>query len=241
MFAVAPISNIEARIGSIQQRVNPGSVAASSAGGSFDAAYLDAVSAPPTPADFDPFGEAYQQAVEASRTQVSAGTTSFSAARLQTIGGSYGTYTGVGSSIGKIGGYGPMPVPAALAAYGNGQLPAAALESIGQGGHKLYAPAAEAWKGAVAAARADGVDLKVTDSYRSFDQQVDLADRKGLYGDGGLAARPGTSNHGWGLAVDIDVSNPSTMAWVKANGYKFGFVEAVPREPWHWEYRPGQA
>jgi len=150
--------------------------------------------------------------------------------------------TGVrGASIGKIGGYGAMPVPAELQAYGNGQVPPAALESIGQGGHRLYAPAAESWKSAVAAARADGIDLKVTDSYRTYDEQVDLAGRKGLYRNGGLAAVPGTSNHGWGLAVDADATDPATLSWLRNNGYKFGFVEAVPREPWHWEYRPSQA
>jgi LAS superfamily LD-carboxypeptidase LdcB len=97
------------------------------------------------------------------------------------------------------------------------------------------------WKAAVVAARADGIDLRVTDSYRTYDQQVDLAQRKGLYADGGLAAVPGTSNHGWGLAVDADITNPATMSWLRSNGYKYGFVEAVSREPWHWEFRPSQA
>lgn len=241
MFAVAPISNVEARIGAIRQRVDPGSTASVADAGAFDAAYLEAVSGPESTVGFEPFGEAYQQAVEASRRQIAAAATSFSSARLQ--GGAYTTgVTGTpGSSIGQVGGYGPMPVPTELLTYGNGQVPAGALASIGQGGHKLYAPAAAAWQSAVAAARAEGIDLKVTDSYRSYDQQVDLANRKGLYKDGGLGATPGTSNHGWGLAVDIDVSKPATLAWVRANGYRFGFVEAVPREPWHWEFRPQQA
>jgi len=146
-----------------------------------------------------------------------------------------------GASIGKIGGYGQMPVPADLQAYGNGQLPDSALESIGQGGHRLYAPAAESWKSAVAAAAADGVTLRVTDSYRTYDQQTELASRKGLYADGGYAAVPGTSNHGWGLALDVDTSQPAAASWMRTNGWRFGFVEAVPREPWHWEYRPQQA
>jgi D-alanyl-D-alanine carboxypeptidase len=241
MIAVAAISNVEARIGAIRHRIDPGSAASASASGAFDAAYLEATSGPESRVGFDPFGDTYQQAVEASRVQVAAAaTTSFSSARLQSVG-TYSASGVPGSSVGQVGGYGSMPVPAELASYGNGQLPPSALESIGQGGHKLWAPAAEAWKSAVAAARADGIDLKVTDSYRSYDQQVDLANRKGLYKDGGLGAVPGTSNHGWGMAVDIDVSNPATMAWVKANGYRYGFVEAVPREPWHWEYRPGQA
>ena len=28
--------------------------------------------------------------------------------------------------------------------------------------------------------------------------------------------------------------------WVRENAPRFGWVEAVPREPWHWEYRPHQ-
>jgi D-alanyl-D-alanine carboxypeptidase len=70
---------------------------------------------------------------------------------------------------------------------------------------------------------------------------VDLVARKGLYANGGLGAVPGTSNHGWGVAVDADITNPATKAWLQANGHRFGFVEAVPREPWHWEFRPSQA
>ena len=66
-----------------------------------------------------------------------------------------------------------------------GASPRAALEPIGQGSHRLYAPAAQAWKACVEAARADGIDLTITDSYRTFDQQVDLAQRKGLYSNGG--------------------------------------------------------
>jgi LAS superfamily LD-carboxypeptidase LdcB len=84
-------------------------------------------------------------------------------------------------------------------------------------------------------AGAAGVNLGVTDSYRSYDQQVDLARRKGLYSQGGLGATPGASAHGWGLAVDVDV-NDQGQAWLRANAGRYGFVEAVPREPWHWEF-----
>jgi LAS superfamily LD-carboxypeptidase LdcB len=70
---------------------------------------------------------------------------------------------------------------------------------------------------------------------------VGLAAAKGLYADGGLAAVPGTSNHGWGLAVDVDTDQAGAQQWMQANGHRFGFVEAVRREPWHWEFRPAQA
>jgi hypothetical protein len=147
-----------------------------------------------------------------------------------------------GSSGGghQVGGYGTLRPPAELAHYGNGRIPTARLASIGIGGHRLYAPAAAAFRQLRAAAARVGVNIGVTDSYRSYAQQVDLARRKGLYANGGLAATPGKSNHGWGLALDVNV-NGGGLAWLRQNARRFGFAEAVPREPWHWEYRPGQA
>jgi hypothetical protein len=138
------------------------------------------------------------------------------------------------------GGYGSMPVPDVLRALGNGKIPPSALTELSQGHHRLYAPAAASWNNLVEAARADGVELRITDSYRSYDEQVDLVRRKGLYSQGGLAATPGTSNHGWGMAVDADVTDAATRTWLQVNGPRFGWVESVPREPWHWEFRPAQ-
>jgi len=126
-------------------------------------------------------------------------------------------------------------VPALLAAYGNGRIPRELLTLVGIGQHRLWGPAAEAFKSMRAAAAADGIDISITDSYRSFDQQVTLAAEKGLTSNGGWAATPGTSEHGWGLAVDVDVDKGG-LAWLRANGATYGFVEAVSREPWHWEY-----
>jgi hypothetical protein len=125
--------------------------------------------------------------------------------------------------------------PDALRAYGNGRIPLEMLTPIGIGGHRLYAPAAQAFMSMRAAAAAEGVDIGITDSYRTYDQQVDLAARKGLYSQGGYAAVPGTSKHGWGMAIDIDV-DAAGQAWMRANAGRFGFVENVPREPWHWEF-----
>ena len=120
--------------------------------------------------------------------------------------------------------------------FSNGKIPADALTPIGRSGHRLAAPAAAAFAELEAAARRDGVRFGVTDSYRSYDQQVDLVQRKGLYSQGGLAAEPGTSQHGWGLAVDLDL-DARAQAWMRANGPKYGFVEDTPREPWHWAYK----
>ncbi|WP_380169272.1 D-alanyl-D-alanine carboxypeptidase family protein [Jannaschia sp. R86511] len=128
-------------------------------------------------------------------------------------------------------------VPVDLKRYGNGTIPSDALTEVGVGRHKLWQPAAEGFKDLLAAAKRAGVTVGVTDSYRSYEAQVDVARRKGLYKDGGLAAVPGTSNHGWGLSVDLDL-NGKAQAWMRENADRFGFVEDVPREPWHWTFTP---
>ena len=62
-----------------------------------------------------------------------------------------------------------------------------------------------------------------------------------------LAAVPGTSNHGWGVAVDFacgaEQFGSAGYRWLKANGPKYGWTHpswAEPGgsrpEPWHWEY-----
>lgn len=129
-------------------------------------------------------------------------------------------------------------VPVELRAHGNGRIPADALSAVGGlDGHRLWTPAARSLEALRAAAARDGVRIGVTDSYRPYDVQVDLVRRKGLYSQGGLAAVPGTSDHGWGIAVDLDLDSRA-QAWMRANGGRYGFVEDVPREPWHWAYRP---
>ncbi|HLS74192.1 MAG TPA: M15 family metallopeptidase [Actinomycetaceae bacterium] len=128
-------------------------------------------------------------------------------------------------------------VPVDLAAYGNGRIPREALELVGTTGHRLWAPAAQSFEKLLTAAAADGVAIGVTDSYRSYDVQVDVVRRKGLYSQGGLGAKPGTSQHGWGMAVDLDLNAPA-QAWMRTNAARFGFVEDTPREPWHWAFQP---
>jgi len=128
-------------------------------------------------------------------------------------------------------------VPVDLAAYGNGRIPREALEPVGTTGHRLWAPAAQSFEELLSAAAGDGVAIGVTDSYRSYDVQVDVVRRKGLYSQGGLGAKPGTSQHGWGMAVDLDLDAPA-QAWMRTNAARFGFVEDTPREPWHWAFQP---
>lgn len=127
--------------------------------------------------------------------------------------------------------------------FPNGLIPTSALCAIGFGPHGLRCDAAQGY-GAMSAAFAAsfGRPLCVTDSYRTFPEQINLYSRKPA-----LAAVPGTSNHGWGLALDlcggVESFGTAQWAWMAANASSFGWVHppwAAPgrgrEEPWHWEY-----
>lgn len=128
-------------------------------------------------------------------------------------------------------------IPADLAAYGNGKVPPTSLQEVGSTGQKLWAPAAERLTSLIADAKKDGVTIGITDAYRPYAEQVDLAKRKGLYSQGGLAAAPGTSDHGWGMATDLSL-NSKALSWMRSHASSYGFSENVPRENWHWTYKP---
>ncbi len=131
-------------------------------------------------------------------------------------------------------------IPTELAAYGNGHIPASALEPVGNTNYKLWAPAAENLTRMIQDAKKDGVTIGINETYRPYSEQVDLARRKGLYSQGGLAAKPGTSEHGWGMATDLEL-NSSAQSWMKQHASDYGFVNNVPRESWHWAYKPKSA
>ena len=63
-----------------------------------------------------------------------------------------------------------------------------------------------------------------------------VARRKGPYAQSGLAAQPATSQHGWGLAVDLDLDDRA-QTWMRINAARFGLLEDTPREPWHWAFK----
>ncbi|WP_436326420.1 M15 family metallopeptidase [Brevibacterium sp. FAM 27836] len=127
----------------------------------------------------------------------------------------------------------------------NGELPSDWLCDIGVGNHKLRADAAVAFAKMNAAFKKDtGKDLAITDSYRSLESQVSVAARKP-----GFAARPGTSNHGWGLALDLGAGTSSGTGeqydWLVTNAGKYGWenpdwAKRNSYELWHWEYVPGR-
>jgi hypothetical protein len=128
-------------------------------------------------------------------------------------------------------------VPTSLAGYGNGRIPETSLAPLTGSSERMWAPAAQHLNELMADAKKAGVSISVTDAYRSYDDQVAVANSKGLYTQGGLAAAPGTSEHGWGLAVDLGL-NATSQAWMKQHAKEYGFVDNVPREAWHWEFAP---
>ncbi len=152
-----------------------------------------------------------------------------------TLGAMTGSTLGTPATSGAGGADQAMDAPAELRAYGNGRIPNALLTPIGIGQHRLWGPAAQAFMKMRSGAAADGVPMSVTDSYRSYENQVILAAQKGLTKNGGWAAVPGTSEHGWGLAIDVDVDQRG-FQWLKAHGAEYGWVQRSAREPWHWEY-----
>ncbi len=118
----------------------------------------------------------------------------------------------------------------------NGFLPESALCPVG-GGHRLRADAAAAFL-RMDAAR----PLCITDSYRSYAAQVSVYRRKPS-----LAAVPGTSNHGRGVALDLGCGaqrfGSDTYRWLKEHAGEYGWHHpswAEPGgskpEPWHWEF-----
>lgn len=122
--------------------------------------------------------------------------------------------------------------------YVNGSPRQITLGSI-PNGKELRSDAAAAYNRMYAAARAQGITLKVNSGFRTMAEQQALY-RAYLNGTGNLAAKPGYSNHQGGIAVDINVggTGTSTYRWLAANAHKYGFTRTVPSEPWHWEFRP---
>lgn len=124
--------------------------------------------------------------------------------------------------------------------YQNGKLPASALAAIYQG--SLQVEPAAAWNALNVEARKRGVELYPTgskSSYRTYEQQVELYNAY-LNGTGNLAAKPGTSNHGWGNAVDV--ATQAMRSTIDQIGAQFGYSKSwsdAPTEWWHICYQSG--
>ena len=128
-------------------------------------------------------------------------------------------------------------------------------------GIELQSQAATAYRKLAAAAKKDGVNIKLTSGYRSYATQSYLMDKyTRQYGSAyaqRIAAKPGTSEHQTGLTVDVGNYNracalqscfESTRVgkWMAKNAAKHGFILRYPKgqehvtgykfEPWHFRY-----
>lgn len=165
--------------------------------------------------------------------------------------------------------YKKLVVPAKLLENGvlNGKLPAALLSPLLCGG-KMYRPVAKKFNEMYEAALVDGVELRNIGDYRSFEQQLALFKQRYSLVDEGRkpqitrtykgetwylkkkmspSATPDPtgkngSNHGWGLAIDLDVTKVKTARWLMKNAPTYGFYlqgdnpESREFELWHWQF-----
>lgn len=122
----------------------------------------------------------------------------------------------------------------------NGNLAASALGSIPGG--RLEKATAASWNRLRARiGKETGVWICPTSSrtaYRTYSEQQYFWN---LYrsGRGNLAARPGTSNHGWGLAVDVATTRMAQL--INRYGAPYGWQKRwsdAPSEWWHFKYAP---
>lgn len=164
-------------------------------------------------------------------------------------------YDGAGPDCGSPAIYEPSEggtlntsVPTAAGDGTNGNLPRSAMTALSwctdaQGNQQwLRTDAAQAMIQLNEAFRAEfGENIAYDLSYRSYADQVRARE---VFGS--LAARPGTSNHGLGTAIDTwewaayDFGSPR-YEWLVANGPTYGWVcpaatESGNSEYWHFEY-----
>ena len=123
----------------------------------------------------------------------------------------------------------------------NGRVPDTMLCPLPQTGETLRSDAAEAFIELDGAYRSEfGRPMCLTDSYRPYHEQVRLFQEMLP----GMAARPGTSAHGLGVAVDLcgGVNEPETVEhrWMLDHAPEYGWDNPEWArggfEPWHWEY-----
>jgi peptidoglycan hydrolase-like protein with peptidoglycan-binding domain len=125
-----------------------------------------------------------------------------------------------------------------VTAYTQGRPSTITVVPVGNGQY-MRADAARNFKAMQAAASQAGINLTATSGFRTMEQQRVLY-QKYLNGTGNLAAKPGYSNHQSGISMDIGgVGGYNTKAfnWLKNNAAKYGFVNDVRGEYWHWTFK----
>lgn len=179
--------------------------------------------------------------------------------------------------------YKKLALPSVLKDKINGKLDDALLASVKTGG-KMLKGVADHFNSMYDEAKAAGITLRNIGDYRSFDSQLKMfMERYSTKDDGrkpevtrtfegktwylkkGMApsATPDPtgksgSNHGWGLAIDLGVSDKKgalialaadkkALQWMCENAPRFGFfmqtddVNSKNFEAWHWQYCEGDA
>ncbi len=116
-----------------------------------------------------------------------------------------------------------------------------------------------AWRSMKAAAKDEGIELKLVSAFRSVDYQCEVIQRK--LNDGRtiedilcVNAIPGYSEHHTGQALDLHAGDDEPLLesfeytpafhWLRKNAERFGFQMSYPRdnasgvdyEPWHWRF-----
>ena len=101
------------------------------------------------------------------------------------------------------------------------------------------------------AAKQAGVTITINSGFRTIARQNYFWNcyQTKACNNGNLAARPGTSNHGRGIALDLNTDcgkqsgdKPScggsaVYQWLYNHAHTYGFIRTVQTEPWHWEFR----
>ncbi|MGH8945122.1 MAG: M15 family metallopeptidase [Acidimicrobiia bacterium] len=169
---------------------------------------------------------------------------------------------GMATGQGDAGSSSPFVQQLQALGYENGYLPDDVLAVVStRPGHdcrlSTVGSANQAWVALVDAARLDGVVVEGGWCYRTYESQVAAWTRRRCHIPGNCdgdpfppTARPGTSLHGWGLAIDVwdgtrsllRCSSPE-LVWLHLFAPRFGWVNPEwagcgqnGAEPWHWEY-----
>lgn len=105
------------------------------------------------------------------------------------------------------------------------------------------------------AAKTEGLSMKVISAYRTEDYQRNLYNNKvrttGKINADNYSARPGSSEHQTGLAVDISSTKGTfeytpEFKWLQKHAHEYGYIMRYPKgkewitgysyEPWHYRY-----
>jgi hypothetical protein len=143
------------------------------------------------------------------------------------------------------------PIKTIIKEVSNGNIPDSNLIAIdtpsgGKGTAKLNSKAAKDFNDMVKAAKSENVEILVSQGYRPLGSKEKGCSEgftqwcawiKYKSGKGNLAAKPGTSNHGKGSAIDVKNCKKGTPLhnWLVKNASKFNF-RPLASEAWHWDH-----